>query len=181
MSWVDGIQQSILWSLNQMQSSTSDSRKHTNIIPPEQALEAIRQNSGNKTCADCGTPRPDWASINIGTVFCIECAGVHRSLGVHISKVRSATLDEWTKSLLGITREIGAQRANAFWDPNYTANRPRQDADKETKEAYIRAKCGCAIHTSRIVVRNAWFALALVSHPCRPSTHTRDISQPCFT
>lgn len=38
---------------------------------------------------------PDWASINLGTLLCIECSGIHRSLGVHVSKVRSVTLDKW--------------------------------------------------------------------------------------
>lgn len=38
---------------------------------------------------------PDWASINLGILVCIECSGIHRSLGVHVSKVRSLTLDKW--------------------------------------------------------------------------------------
>jgi Arf-GAP/coiled-coil/ANK repeat/PH domain-containing protein len=36
---------------------------------------------------------PDWASINLGILLCIECSGVHRQVGVHVSKVRSTTLD----------------------------------------------------------------------------------------
>lgn len=38
---------------------------------------------------------PDWASLNIGVLMCIECSGIHRNLGSHISKVRSLDLDEW--------------------------------------------------------------------------------------
>jgi Arf-GAP/coiled-coil/ANK repeat/PH domain-containing protein len=44
----------------------------------------------NAVCADCGNVDPDWASLNLGVVVCIECSGVHRSLGVHVSKVRRA-------------------------------------------------------------------------------------------
>ena len=45
---------------------------------------------------------PDWTSINLGIVVCIECSGIHRSLGVHISKVRSLPLDEWPPELIRV-------------------------------------------------------------------------------
>jgi hypothetical protein len=45
---------------------------------------------------------PDWASINLGVMMCIECSGIHRSLGVHVSKVRSLTLDTLEPSLLEV-------------------------------------------------------------------------------
>ena len=54
---------------------------------------------GNDKCADCGSKKPKWASINLGIMLCIECSGIHRSLGVHISKVRSVTLDDWDMDL----------------------------------------------------------------------------------
>jgi Arf-GAP/coiled-coil/ANK repeat/PH domain-containing protein len=56
-------------------------------------LESLRKIPGNLVCADCGAPDPDWASVNLGVLLCIECSGIHRQLGVHISKVRSCTLD----------------------------------------------------------------------------------------
>ena len=45
------------------------------------------------SCCPCSAPDPDWASLNLGCLICIECSGVHRQLGVHVSKVRSTTLD----------------------------------------------------------------------------------------
>ena len=54
---------------------------------------------GNDKCADCDGENPNWASINLGIMLCIECSGIHRSLGVHISKVRSVTLDDWDPDL----------------------------------------------------------------------------------
>ncbi len=54
---------------------------------------------GNDKCADCDGGTPTWASINLGIMLCIECSGIHRSLGVHISKVRSVTLDDWDADL----------------------------------------------------------------------------------
>mmetsp|Transcript_6093 Transcript_6093/g.23080 ORF Transcript_6093/g.23080 Transcript_6093/m.23080 type:complete len:568 (-) Transcript_6093:56-1759(-) len=51
--------------------------------------------SSTTLCADCHTPSPSWASTNLAVFLCLNCAGVHRKMGVHISKVRSVTLDEW--------------------------------------------------------------------------------------
>ena len=56
-------------------------------------LAELRSAPGNDACADCGMVDPDWASLNLGVMLCIQCGGVHRQLGVHVSKVRSCTLD----------------------------------------------------------------------------------------
>ncbi|KAJ8747055.1 hypothetical protein K2173_014538 [Erythroxylum novogranatense] len=55
-------------------------------------LGVLRRVCGNEKCADCGAPEPDWASLNLGVLVCIECSGVHRNLGVHISKVNDLNL-----------------------------------------------------------------------------------------
>lgn len=52
----------------------------------------LREVPGNDICAECSTPEPDWASLNLGILLCIECSGVHRNLGVHISKVGQKVL-----------------------------------------------------------------------------------------
>ena len=51
---------------------------------------------GNDRCVDCDCPRPEWASLGFGTLICLDCAGYHRSLGVHISLVRSMKMDSWS-------------------------------------------------------------------------------------
>ena len=53
----------------------------------ERPIDLLRRVSGNDICADCGSSDPDWASLNLCILLCIECSGVHRNLGVHISKV----------------------------------------------------------------------------------------------
>lgn len=61
---------------------------------------------------------PEWASLNLGILFCIECSGVHRNLGSHISKVRSLTLDEWPPGHLAVMLSIGNSTANSVWEHN---------------------------------------------------------------
>uniref|UniRef100_A0A8C4Q853 Small ArfGAP 1 n=1 Tax=Eptatretus burgeri TaxID=7764 RepID=A0A8C4Q853_EPTBU len=58
--------------------------------------ELLRQEA-NKYCADCEAKGPRWASWNLGVFLCIRCAGIHRNLGVHISRVKSVNLDQWTQ------------------------------------------------------------------------------------
>ena len=54
---------------------------------PNNPLDILRRVPGNSMCCDCGSSEPDWASLNLGTLLCIECSGIHRRLGVHVSKV----------------------------------------------------------------------------------------------
>ena len=66
-------------------------------------LQALLSSPGNAMCADCSTSSHlTWAAINLGIFLCIDCAGIHRGLGTHISKVRSLELDtrEWSESQL---------------------------------------------------------------------------------
>lgn len=56
-------------------------------VKNEKPIDVLRKVCGNDRCADCGASEPDWASLNLGVLVCIECSGVHRNLGVHISKV----------------------------------------------------------------------------------------------
>lgn len=67
--------------------SSEDVQKNRPGVKVEQPIDILRKVSGNDKCADCGKPEPDWASLNLGILVCIECSGVHRNLGVHKSKV----------------------------------------------------------------------------------------------
>merc|ERR1719381_256231 len=73
---------------------------------------------GNEACAGCGASNPEWASINWGVVLCIECSGIHRSLGVHISKVRAIRLDVWEPEILKVIAELGNSIVNKTLEGN---------------------------------------------------------------
>jgi len=77
-------------------------------------LKVVKAIPGNDKCCDCGMKHPQWASVSFGNVFCLECSGVHRSLGVHISFVRSIAMDSWTPAQLAIMRTGGNDACNQY-------------------------------------------------------------------
>ncbi|KAM3384945.1 hypothetical protein ACQJBY_009104 [Aegilops geniculata] len=98
-------------------------------------LEGLLRLPENRECADCKSKGPRWASVNLGIFVCMQCSGIHRSLGVHISKVRSATLDTWLPEQVAFIQSMGNEKANGYWEaelpPNY---------DRVGIENFIRAK-----------------------------------------
>ncbi|KAG7496371.1 hypothetical protein JOB18_017799 [Solea senegalensis] len=107
------------------------------------ALEEVQAISGNRQCCDCGEPGPDWASINLGITLCITCSGIHRSLGVHFSKVRSLILDSWEPELIKLMCELGNTVINRIYEARIdeiTIKKPHSSSPRGDKESWIRSK-----------------------------------------
>ncbi|KAE9461438.1 hypothetical protein C3L33_06648, partial [Rhododendron williamsianum] len=110
-------------------------------FPGKRRLKDLLLQSDNRVCADCGAPDPKWASANIGVFICLKCCGVHRSLGTHISKVLSVTLDEWTDDEIDAMVEVGGNASansiyEAFIPEGYS--KPRADSGHEERAKFIR-------------------------------------------
>lgn len=149
-------------SMNQIELSLSNARK-----------EEIFGVEGNKECADChikGNERflftytdtdtdtdsysdvilifldPDWASLSFGILICIKCSGIHRSLGVHLSKVRSLALDFWNPEHVELMKCIGNKRSWSIFEESYDETdcigvvRAEPESSQQVKEKWILAK-----------------------------------------
>ncbi|EST05321.2 Arf GTPase activating protein [Kalmanozyma brasiliensis GHG001] len=106
-------------------------------------IDLVRQ-PGNDVCADCKGRAPRWASWNLGIFICVQCAGVHRKMGVHISKVKSITLDTWTREQVDRMKEVGNLKSNRKYNPDEMRNRPptnMEESERDSElEKYIRRK-----------------------------------------
>lgn len=112
-------------------------------VSSKRRLKDLLVQKDNRFCADCSAPDPKWASANIGVFVCLKCCGVHRSLGTHISKILSVTLDEWSNDEIDAMMEVGGNASansiyEAFIPEGYT--KPGPDASHEERAKFIRSK-----------------------------------------
>ncbi|KAK7073745.1 hypothetical protein SK128_003843, partial [Halocaridina rubra] len=105
-------------------------------------ISELVKKDGNNTCADCGLPNPEWASYNIGIFICTTCAAWHRSLGSHISKVKSLRLDKWDDEQVQMIETVGNVKAKEKYEkhipPCYRV--PQAGDPPVLLEQWIRAK-----------------------------------------
>jgi len=97
----------------------------------------------NKVCADCTERMPRWSSWSLGCFVCLKCSGVHRSLGVHVSKMKSVNLDTWTREQINHVISRGNKWTNGYYlsehqeGPSY---RISNDANAMQLTQFIRNK-----------------------------------------
>ncbi|CAL9734069.1 hypothetical protein MOSE0_D03928 [Monosporozyma servazzii] len=121
-----------------MGSETNDTPK--NIIVQ---LQTLLKYPGNLKCADCKLQlHPRWASWSLGVLICIKCAGIHRSLGTHISKVKSIDLDSWTSdNLYQFIVNGDNERVNSLYYENKRDNADQLDLnDTKILTQFIKDK-----------------------------------------
>ncbi|NP_001385782.1 arf-GAP with GTPase, ANK repeat and PH domain-containing protein 3 [Rattus norvegicus] len=137
--WVQSVQAQILASLQGCRSAKDKTRLGNQSTAL--AVQTVRTARGNSFCVDCEAPNPDWASLNLGALMCIECSGIHRHLGAHLSRVRSLDLDDWPPELLAVMTAMGNALANSVWEGALDGySKPGPEACREEKERWIRAK-----------------------------------------
>eukprot|EP00211_Chloroparvula_japonica_P007724 CAMPEP_0119120688 /NCGR_PEP_ID=MMETSP1310-20130426/1625_1 /TAXON_ID=464262 /ORGANISM="Genus nov. species nov., Strain RCC2339" /LENGTH=334 /DNA_ID=CAMNT_0007110183 /DNA_START=251 /DNA_END=1251 /DNA_ORIENTATION=+ len=119
-------------------------KKGSDVVPEKEScrfLDGLLRRPENERCADCLKKGPRWASTNLGVFFCIDCSGIHRSLGTHITKVKSVNLDKWTVDQLRFIGTMGNARAAQIWEAKLPESYPRPSStDKYAVANFIRAK-----------------------------------------
>ncbi|ETP06732.1 hypothetical protein F441_16870, partial [Phytophthora nicotianae CJ01A1] len=135
MEWIEASRRST--------ESALEKQSHRQEVHPEQQSVIDELTEANPCCADCGQEPAEWVSINIGCLLCIECSGIHRSLGVHESKVRSLALDSWDMSLLTLLRDkLGNDTVNVVWEHTIPDGwtKPTPTTSRDEKARFIKAK-----------------------------------------
>uniref|UniRef100_G3NJQ4 Un-named sa1614 n=1 Tax=Gasterosteus aculeatus aculeatus TaxID=481459 RepID=G3NJQ4_GASAC len=102
----------------------------------------IRRLPGNSSCCDCGAPDPGWLSTNLGILTCIECSGIHREMGVHVSRIQSLSLDSLGTSDLLLARNVGNSGFNEILEANLLSPslKPSQHSHMGERKDFILSK-----------------------------------------
>nr|XP_033483664.1 arf-GAP with SH3 domain, ANK repeat and PH domain-containing protein 2 isoform X1 [Epinephelus lanceolatus]XP_033483665.1 arf-GAP with SH3 domain, ANK repeat and PH domain-containing protein 2 isoform X1 [Epinephelus lanceolatus] len=102
----------------------------------------IRRMPGNSSCCDCGAPDPGWLSTNLGILTCIECSGIHREMGVHVSRIQSLSLDSLGTSDLLLARNVGNSGFNEILEANLLSPslKPSQHSHMGERKDFIVSK-----------------------------------------
>jgi ADP-ribosylation factor GTPase-activating protein 1 len=91
-------------------------------------------------CFDCGSLDPDWASVSHGTLVCLKCAGRHRTLGVHVSRIKSLTMDAWEPQHVAAMLLSGNKQVKDFFTKSNIQNSPIEDLYRHTRAAEFYRK-----------------------------------------
>ncbi|KAG9283498.1 arf-GAP with SH3 domain, ANK repeat and PH domain-containing protein 1 isoform X6 [Astyanax mexicanus] len=105
-------------------------------------IDDVLRIPGNEVCCDCGAADPKWLSTNLGILTCIECSGIHREMGVHISRIQSMELDKLGTSELLLAKNVGNSNFNEIMEGNLPcpSPKPTPSSDMTVRKEFIHAK-----------------------------------------
>uniref|UniRef100_A0AAY5EE11 ArfGAP with SH3 domain, ankyrin repeat and PH domain 1b n=1 Tax=Electrophorus electricus TaxID=8005 RepID=A0AAY5EE11_ELEEL len=105
-------------------------------------IDDVLRIPGNEVCCDCGAADPKWLSTNLGILTCIECSGIHREMGVHISRIQSMELDKLGTSELLLAKNVGNSNFNEIMEGNLPCHsaKPTPGSDMTVRKEFINGK-----------------------------------------
>ncbi|KAF4747879.1 hypothetical protein FOZ63_002172 [Perkinsus olseni] len=146
-------------------------------IADSRRLDDLLARPDNHFCADCGSPTPRWAVVNVGVFVCYACGLVHSALGMRTSLVKSVTLDAWGPCWLSLMADVGNAVANSYYEHNLPPcfSRPSPSQGTPALERFIRSKY---VHLKFIPAGQPMPPCDLVSAGESPALHYRRAKTP---
>ena len=171
--WISAITNAISNQISGFKEDKSNNKNDNNsiIFPVEENDEEINKLKykhlidsliENNICADCGAANPTWLSINWLTLLCMDCSGIHRSLGVKISKIRSLELDNINNDYIYLLfmiqqsdiNQILEEKLNEFGELKPKPNDPRENKEMFIINKYKNKKYMNIPHEQNDIIKN---------------------------
>jgi stromal membrane-associated protein len=107
-----------------------------------QRFVALRARPANDRCAECLAADTTWVVLDYGVLICVHCAGAHRGLGTHISKVRSTQHDTFSQSEFEWIESLGNEKSAALYEAALPERmrRPATDSPEVIRRTWLRHK-----------------------------------------
>lgn len=119
----------------------SDSKEKKQTKSPSLVKTLKEMHSSDQSCADCNTTaRVEWCAINFPVVLCIDCSGIHRSLGTHITKIRSLTLDKFNPETVDLLYATGNSFVNEIYEGGITDWKIKNFENQERRVQFVKDK-----------------------------------------
>lgn len=123
-------------------------------------VQAVCRLPGNQECADCSsTEDVQWLS-NTGALVCIACSGVHRELGVHVSRIQSLVFDVISPVEFLVPLATGNSSVNRLFEHEEALCalwKPRSGCTRSDRQKFIQFKYRDRSYIEKVVDADALF------------------------